>query len=67
MTDFKKNKRHELEPVNAPKVDKDFHLKLRQRFVKALISENSGKPLFNKSISLFKGIPTVRRNYEDVD
>jgi hypothetical protein len=28
-------KRYNIEPVNAPEVPKDFHLKLRQRFLKA--------------------------------
>jgi hypothetical protein len=27
------HKGYNLEPVNAPEVPKDFHLKLRQRFV----------------------------------
>lgn len=28
-------KGHNLQPVNAPQVPKDFHLKLRQRFLTA--------------------------------
>jgi hypothetical protein len=32
-----------LEPVTAPEVPKDFHLKLRQRFIDALKQENGHK------------------------
>lgn len=28
--------KYDLEPVNAPEVPKDFHLKLRKRFIDAL-------------------------------
>ncbi len=28
--------KYNLEPINAPEIPKDFHLKLRSRFLKAL-------------------------------
>lgn len=35
--------KYDLEPVSTPEVPKDFHLKLRKRFIDALKAENSHK------------------------
>jgi len=35
--------KYNLEPVNTPDVPKDFHLKLKKRFLDSLRHENSHK------------------------
>lgn len=55
----------ELLPVKAPQIPADFHNKLRKRFVDAL-KEKVGTVLPG-SLCLFKGIPVVHKNYDDVD
>lgn len=55
----------ELKPVEAPPIPKDFHTKLRNRFLAALKEEV--KDLKKNSVCLFKGIPTVHKNYDDID
>lgn len=57
----------DIEPLNAPKVPEDFHLKLRQRFYKKFSEVHSGDEHFKKSICLFKGIETVPKNHEDTN
>lgn len=59
--------KYNLQPVGAPEVPKDFHLKLRNRFLIALREENGHKQNLSASACLFKGIPTVHRNYDDID
>lgn len=54
----------QLDPVDCPQIPKDFHHKLRARFLKKLLS--SGVTQEN-TISLFKGISTLHKNYDDND
>lgn len=54
----------ELLPIQAPAIPADFHVKLRQRFLAAL-KNISGVP--ENAVCLFKGIPTVNKNYDDID
>lgn len=54
----------QLDPVDCPKIPHDFHLKLRTRFLKKLLE--SGVTAL-KTLSLFKGISTLHKNYDDND
>lgn len=53
--------------MDAPKVPEDFHLKLRTRFIHRLSQVASHLPHFDNSVSLFKGIETLHKNYDDID
>jgi hypothetical protein len=54
----------ELNPVDCPEIPKDFHLKLRTRFINKLLSCGVSA---EKTVSLFKGISTIHKNYDDND
>ena len=56
----------QLEPVNAPTVPADFHNQLRQRFLDSL-KKNTKDPHLQESVSLWQGIPTLHKNYDDID
>ena len=55
----------ELDPINNPPIPEDFHLKLRTRFLKKF-HESVGEQGKN-SISLYKGIEEVPKNYDDIN
>lgn len=56
-----------LEPVTCPSVPPDFHLKIRDRFVKRLHEVASNDANFKGSVSLFKGVETIPKNYDDIE
>ena len=57
----------ELLPVDCPKVPEHFHHKLRERFLHRLKQVATNDPHLNNSLSLFKGIGTLAKNYDDID
>lgn len=57
----------DISPVNCPKVPADFHLKIREKFIKLLHKEGTNDPELKTSVSLFKGIPTISKNYDDIE
>ena len=57
----------DLSPINCPKVAPDFHKKIRDRFLKKLHEEGSKDTNFKGSVSLFKGIEMVSKNYDDIE
>lgn len=57
----------EISPVDCPKIPHDFHLKLRQRFIKKLTEVEGSSEGFNNSLTLLKGIETLHKNYDDID
>ena len=52
----------QLDPITAPEVSPDFHAKLRARYLNKLQEVSKNEDL-SSSLSLFKGIPTVHKNY----
>ena len=56
----------ELEPVHCPQIPPNFHQKLRTRFINKL-KEVAKDEHLDRSISLYKGITTLPKNYDDID
>jgi hypothetical protein len=56
----------ELSPVNCPEVPPHFHKKLRTRFINKL-KEVANDEHLDSSVSLYKGITTLSKNYDDID
>lgn len=57
----------EISAVDCPPVPEDFHLKLRNRYLDKLREVEGTAPNFANSVSLFKGIETLHKNYDDID
>ena len=57
----------QISPVDCPKIPEDFHLKLRQRYLNKLREVEGSADNFQNSVSLFKGIETLHKNYDDND
>ena len=58
--------KHHLSPITAPTIPKNFHLKLRDRFL-AKLKETIGANIPKNGVCLFRGIETLHWNWEDVD
>ncbi len=57
----------QIDPIDAPDVPKDHHLKLRNRFYEKFKSDLAGEAHFKNSACLFKGIEDLPKNYEDTN
>lgn len=57
----------DINPIDAPKVPQDFHVKLRKRFYEKFLSLEGNSPAFKSSICFFKGIETIPKNHEDTN
>ena len=54
----------ELFPVQCPEIPKNFHKNLRSRFIVKL-KETANDQHIDSSVSLYKGISTISKNYDD--
>lgn len=55
----------QLDPINNPKIPEGFHQRLRARFLKKFYEQTGAAGA--GSISLYKGIEEVHKNYDDID